>query len=129
MKQTGTGKKTVISALLVLIALILLIQIFRPTAVLYGKVVDQSGQPVPNAELTCIPYAWSRSKSLTPVVVQSAPDGTFLFKEPDCSGARIAARAPGYRAFTPSYGSYTFPAIPNHPRMRPIPKNRVTSAF
>ncbi len=76
---------------------------------LYGLVLDQYGQPVPDAEIVGQPtLEIDGEKDLRRFVTRTAQDGTFHIKEPNCPSLSVVAGASGYYTSEKGIAYYDF---------------------
>ncbi len=100
-------------------------------AVLHGKVVDEFGHPVPNAEIVCKPNNDPWINSLRRIVIRSDADGRFFLREANAASLSVSASAAGYYTSKASSGGYSFTdlplSMPENLRKRALPKTQSSS--
>lgn len=76
--------------------------------VFYGIVLDQRGDPVPEAEVVCLPNGDPWTGGAHRVVVKSSAKGTFTLSEENTPSAVITVKCPGYYTTEKSGGRFGF---------------------
>jgi len=82
-------------------------------ALLYGKVVDQNNEPVPAAEVVCLPNhdPWVSGQRRT--VIKADENGRFLIRERNAPSIHVSVSAKGYYTTQQSRDSFGFAELPN----------------
>lgn len=80
-----------------------LIELYQTPIELYGKVVDQNGDPVPDANVSLIPFDNPEGEaSRTKVTIASGPNGEFSIKGLKGSGIGVSVTKTGHLTFPAS---------------------------
>lgn len=82
-------------------------------AVLYGKVVDLKNEPVPAAEILCLPNHDPWVSGLRRTVITADQNGEFLIREKNAPSIHVSVSAPGYYTTKESNGVFGFAEAPN----------------
>lgn len=81
-------------------------------AVLYGIVIDLNNNPVPNAEIVCLPNHDPWVSGLRRIVINADQNGRFLIREKSAPTIDVSVSAKGYYTTEGSGGSFGFAEPP-----------------